>query len=36
MVIPHHQHSLPNPKPIVDFILNSIGYNLPINAQKIN
>jgi hypothetical protein len=27
----HHPHSLPNPKPIVDFLLTASGYSLPKN-----
>jgi alpha-beta hydrolase superfamily lysophospholipase len=29
----HHPHSLPNPAPIVDFILKATGYALPIPAN---
>ena len=31
--IDHHPHSFPNPGPIVDFILNSTGYQVPIPKE---
>ena len=30
----HHPHSLPNPEPIVNFLLKSTGYTLPEKNQK--